>query len=71
MNILLISNNTFSNYGGYEKVVYTVINRLSNKYNFDFVILSLPHYNSTLVKRIVSPYKISLQTFASIRIKQT
>ena len=25
----------------------------------------------TLVKRIVSPYKISLQTFASIRIKQT
>ncbi|WP_028841878.1 response regulator [Thermodesulfobacterium hveragerdense] len=26
---------------------------------------------ATLVKRIVSPYKISLQTFASIRIKQT
>ncbi|WP_028841805.1 hypothetical protein [Thermodesulfobacterium hveragerdense] len=30
-----------------------------------------PAFTATLVKRIVSPYKISLQTFASIRIKQT
>ncbi|WP_028841697.1 HAD-IC family P-type ATPase [Thermodesulfobacterium hveragerdense] len=33
--------------------------------------VGLATFLGTLVKRIVSPYKISLQTFASIRIKQT
>ncbi|WP_028841342.1 hypothetical protein [Thermodesulfobacterium hveragerdense] len=33
--------------------------------------IDLQTQSGTLVKRIVSPYKISLQTFASIRIKQT
>jgi len=50
-----------------HKMLVNLINKLYENIVFKPEISK----DETLVKRIVSPYKISLQTFASIRIKQT
>lgn len=57
MNIVLISNNTFSTFGGYEKVVLSVFNQLLEKYNCDISIISVPHYNSLLNNPILEEFK--------------
>ena len=57
MNIVLISNNTFSTFGGYEKVVLSVFNHLLEKYNCDISIISVPHYNSLLNNSILEEFK--------------
>jgi UDP-D-galactose:(glucosyl)LPS alpha-1,6-D-galactosyltransferase len=57
VNIVLISNNTFSTFGGYEKVVLSVFNHLLEKYNCDISIISVPHYNSLLNNSILEEFK--------------
>jgi UDP-D-galactose:(glucosyl)LPS alpha-1,6-D-galactosyltransferase len=57
MKIVLISNNTFSEYGGYEKVIYMVLNTFIESYNCDIKILSLPHYRALLNKPILKEFK--------------
>lgn len=57
MKITLLSNNTFSIFGGYEKVVYSVFNVLYTKYNCDISIISLPHYKSLLQSSILEEFK--------------
>jgi len=57
MKIALISNNTFSTFGGYEKVVLSVFNQLLEKYNCDISIISTPHYNSLLNNSILEEFK--------------
>jgi len=57
MKIVLISNNTFSTFGGYEKVVLSVFNQLLEKYNCDISIISVPHYNSLLNDPILKEFK--------------
>ena len=57
MKIVLISNNTFSTFGGYEKVVLSVFNQLLEKYNCDISIISVPHYNSLLNNPILEEFK--------------
>jgi len=57
MKIVLISNNTFSAFGGYEKVVFSVFNHLLEKYNCDISIFSVPHYNSLLNNSILEEFK--------------
>lgn len=57
MKITLISNNTFSVFGGYEKVVYSVFKVLTEKYNCEVSIISLPHYSSLLDFPILEEFK--------------
>jgi UDP-D-galactose:(glucosyl)LPS alpha-1,6-D-galactosyltransferase len=57
MKIVLITNNTFSAFGGYEKVVLSVFNHLLEKYNCDISIISVPHYNSLLNNSILEEFK--------------
>jgi UDP-D-galactose:(glucosyl)LPS alpha-1,6-D-galactosyltransferase len=57
MKITLISNNTFSVFGGYEKVVYSVFKVLTEKYNCEVSIISLPHYSSLLDFPILEDFK--------------
>jgi len=57
MKIVLISNNTFSEYGGYEKVIHMVLNTFFESHNCDIKILSLPHYRSLLNKPILKEFK--------------
>lgn len=57
MKITLISNNTFSIFGGYEKVVYSVFKVLAEKYNCKVSIISLPHYSLLLGFPILEEFK--------------
>lgn len=58
MKITLVSNNTFSLFGGYERVVNTVLKNLEKKYNCDVLkIISVPHYFTLLNNEILSDFK--------------
>ncbi|ADC88774.1 glycosyl transferase group 1 [Thermocrinis albus DSM 14484] len=50
MKIAIVSNNTFSIYGGYEKVTSLVLKTLKEKYHCEVFIISVPHYVSLLNK---------------------
>jgi len=56
LKITLISNNTFSIYGGYEKIVYLVLKKLKEAYNCETSIVSLPHYRSSLNNSIIKDF---------------
>lgn len=55
MKIILLSNNTFTVFGGYEKVVNFVLKNIFK--NSEIVILSLPHYKSFNEKPILKEFK--------------
>ena len=55
MKIILLSNNTFTVFGGYEKIVYFVLKNIFK--NSKIVILSLPHYKSFNEKAILKEFK--------------
>ncbi len=57
MKILLVSNNTFSVFGGYEKVIYNVLKNLVEGKNYEFSILSVPHYMSLIESEILEEFK--------------
>ena len=55
MKIILLSNNTFTVFGGYEKVVNFVLKNIFK--NSEIVILSLPHYKSFNEKPILNEFQ--------------
>jgi UDP-D-galactose:(glucosyl)LPS alpha-1,6-D-galactosyltransferase len=57
MRILLVSSNTFSAFGGYEKVIYNVFKNLAEKKNYDFSILSVSYYMSLIKSDILEEFK--------------
>jgi len=57
MKIVLISNNTFGIFGGYEKVVSLIFNYLSQRYNCKISIISVPHYYSLLNLPVLEEFK--------------
>ena len=58
MKITLVSNNTFSLFGGYEKVVSTVLKNLEEKYDCNILkIISIPHYVTLLNNQILYDFK--------------
>lgn len=57
MKITLISNNTFSIYGGYERVLEIVLNVLTKKFDCNFSLISAPHYQCLLDGPIYDDFK--------------
>ena len=58
MKITLVSNNTFSLFGGYEKVISTVLKNLEEKYDCNILkIISVPHYLTLLNNHVLDDFK--------------
>lgn len=57
MKILLLSNNAFTEFGGYEKVIKIVFSNLKERYGCEFEIFSLLHYKSHLNNVVIDEFK--------------
>ena len=69
MKILLLSNNQFDTFGGYEKVLFGILSLLK-KEGHKITILSAAHYKTLLTKEIIPEFKnFEIYRFSSYKNK--